>query len=273
MTAETRIVADGGNEFAFDLYARLAVAQAGNLFFSPSSIHTALALTYAGAAGGTADQMARTMHYPLASDTLAGAYRELVKALNTPHLTHEKKRAYELVISNALWPAKGYPFRQGFAELVQKEYGATVKELDYASEPQAARRTINNAVAQQTRDRIKDLVPESVIRPLTRLILTNAIYFKSNWADKFWNGNTKLALFTTGDGTKVECPMMEHQGDYRYFQNDDLQFLEMAYLAHDLSMLVLLPKKADGLPQLEKTLSAKQVAQWTHAAKDALVKV
>jgi len=273
VTPQMTAVAEGGNEFAFDLYARLSAAQKGNLFFSPSSIHTALAMTYAGAAGNTADQQAKTMRYSMPPDKLAAALGDLLKLLNTPHLTYERKPAYELVVSNALWPATGYPFKPAYVELVKKDFGASLQELDYAGQAEAARKTINDAIARQTKDKIKDLVPPSAVTDLTRLILTNAIYFKSNWMDKFVKEATAEAPFKLSAEKTANCPMMHRQGHYSYGEAEDLQVLEMPYMYRDLSMILLLPKKVDGLAELEKKLSAKQLAQWLGQGKAAMVKV
>lgn len=266
-------VVRGGNEFAFDLYARLSADEKGNLFFSPSSIHTALAMTYAGAAGNTAKQMDKVLHYGLEKDKLPAAFGTLLKDLNAPRMTRERRPAYELVVSNALWPAKAYPFRAEYVELVKKEFTATLEELDYASAPEQARRTINDAVASQTNDRIRDLVPPGAITPLTRLVLTNAIYFKSNWASQFTKEATRPAPFHLSAEKKKDVPMMNRQGRYGYAETDDLQCLEMPYVYGDLSLFVLLPRKVDGLADLEKGLSAAKVSGWLEQCRPALVKV
>jgi serpin B len=279
---QPQVVAKGGNEFAFDLYAKLAAAEKGNLFFSPSSIHTALAMTYLGAAGPTADQMAKTMHYPTAKDQVGSAFGEFLRVLNTPRMTTvysdpagkgEKKPAYELVVSNALWPAKGYPFKPAFMDQVKKDFSATLQEQDFAKDPDGSRKTINDAVATQTKDKIKDLIPQGAVTPLTRLVLTNAIYFKSNWQDKFQKEATQDAPFKLSADKNVTCPMMNRQGHYGYFEGDGMQVLEMPYMSDDLSMFVLLPKKVDGLAELEKQLSADNVAKWLGQCKNAMVKV
>jgi serpin B len=212
------------------------------------------------------------MRVPPDGDKLAPAFGALLKALQSPRTVGEKP-AYELVVSNALWPQRGLPLKATFLDPVRKEFGATLEDVDYVKAPDAARKTINDAVAKQTRDRIKDLVPASAITPLTRLILTNAIYFKSNWMDKFYKEGTRSGPFTTADGNKVDGPMMHREGRCGYFENDDLQVLELRYSYADLSMIVLLPRTAEGLAALEKKLSAKQVAEWTAAAKESLVHV
>jgi serpin B len=275
-------VAEGGNEFALDLYAKLAASEKGNLFFSPSSIHTALAMTYIGAAGTTADQMARTLHYPPAKDRLASAFGKFLKVLNTPRMTttysgpagrEKKKRVYELVVSNALWPLKGYRFKPDFVEMVRKEFSASLEEQDFAKDPDGSRKNINDTIATQTKEKIKDLIPHSAITAQTRLVLTNAIYFRSNWEDKFEKNATRDAPFKLSADKNATCRMMSRQGHYGYFEEAGLQVLEMPYMSDDLSMFVLLPRKVDGLAELEKKLTAANVARWLGQGKLALVNV
>jgi serpin B len=274
-------IAEGGNEFAFDLYAKLAAGEKGNLFFSPSSIHTAIGMTFIGSDGNTAGQMEVTMHYHLTPGIIAPPFGEFLKALNTPRMTtvysgdgnSQKKPVYELIVSNALWPQKGYPFKSDFVDVVKKEFGATLQEQDFAKNPDGSRKNINDAIATQTKDKIKDLIPASAITPLTRLVLTNAIYFKSNWADKFEKSATKDAPFRLSADKEATCPMMNRQGRYGYFAGDGLAVLEMAYLSGDLSMFVLLPDKVDGLADLEKQLTAANVNKWLKQCKSETVKV
>jgi len=259
---DVEAVVQGGNVFALDLYARLTATEKGNLFFSPSSIHTALAMTYAGAAGNTAEEMARTLHYTLPKEQLAPAFGGLLKRLNEPRKNHEGKLAYQLSVSNALWPAKAYPFKPAFVDLVKKEYGATLEELDYEGKTEESRKAINDTIAKQTRDKIKDLIPQGEIKPDTRLVLTNAVYFKSNWASQFTKEMTKSKPFRVSADKKVDAPMMVQQEHFAYMENDELQMLEMPYDMNGLAMLILLPRKVDGLAALEKGLSSKALEEW-----------
>jgi serpin B len=282
-----RSLVEGGNAFGLSLYSRLAAAKEGNLFFSPASIHTALAMTYAGARGGTADQMCRTLRFPMEEkleagkpdagphelekrlvpwpkDKLHSAFGRLIEKLNTPQMvpTMEKGKvvrrpAYELTVCNALWGQKGFAFRAEFTKLVGSSYGAGLRHVDFVAEREAARRTINTWVEDQTKDKIKDLIPSGVLTPLTRLVLTNAIYFKSNWAEKFEKRATRDEDFTLAGGKKVKTPMMHQQRRFGYMEDKTCQVLEMPYRSGELSMLVLLPKKADGLEALEKALARK----------------
>ena len=254
-------VAKDSNAFTAAMYAQLAKDAKGDLFFSPSSIHTALAMAYAGARGQTAAQMARALHYTLEPARLHPACGSLLRALNTARKDPAGDPAFALTVSNALWGQKGYLFKPDFIALNNACYGAGLKELDFA-ESDAARKTINDWVAQQTKEKIKDLIPLGVISSATRLVLTNAVYFKSNWAAKFEKAATKDGPFTTAAGRQITTPMMHQEDRFRYMETADLQALELPYRQYELSMVVLLPRKPDGLPALEQALSAGDLTQW-----------
>jgi len=263
--------ADGGNAFALDLYAELAPAK-GNLFLSPSSIHTALAMTYVGARGRTATQMAKTLHFTLGPKRLHPAFEGLLKKLRSPRTDYRKKPAYELHVANALWGQTGYPWHDEFLRLAEAHYAAGLRQLDFRRTEQA-RGEINGWVARQTKDKIKDLIPPGAITPVTRLILTNAIYFKSNWAQKFSEKATRDEAFRLSADKTVQTAMMHQQRRFGYTETDAVQVLALPYTYHDLSMIVLLPKAVDGLPALEKSLTGKNLAAWLKQLRSHRVKV
>jgi serpin B len=265
--ADVSAVVKGNNEFAFDLYARLR-ARDGNLFFSPNSISTALAMTSAGARGDTADEMAKALHFTLPPDRLHPAFAALLKALNA----EGQKRGYQLSVANALWGQKGEGFKPDFLKLAKDDYGAGLKEVDFAHDTEAARKEINAWVERQTQDRIKDLLQPGVLDPLTRLVLTNAVYFKGDWSSPFKKDLTREEPFLTGGG-KVQAPLMHQSARFKYLDAGALQVLEMPYVGKDLSMVVLLPKKADGLAELEKSLTADKLAGWLGQAREEEVEV
>lgn len=254
--------------FTADLYAQLA-AQKGNLFFSPVSIETALAMAYAGAKGVTAEQMAKTLQHTGTVDHTNAAFAALLKTLNNPpevesldaDLKPVTTPAYQLVVANALWGQQGYPFQPSFMELVQKHYGAGLNLVDYRQTEQA-RTIINEWVAKQTKDKIKELIAQGVLSIDTRLVLTNAIYFKSNWEEKFQKAATKDGPFKVTPEQPTNVPFMHQRHNFGYMENGELQLLEMPYSRGTLSMIVLLPKKMDGLAGLEKTLTAENLRTW-----------
>jgi serpin B len=254
-------VARDGNAFAFDLYARLRGAQAGNLFFSPQSISTALAMTYAGARGDTAAQMARTLHFSLPPEQLAAGYAALLKALGPAGAD----RGVRLSVANRLWGQRGETFLDPFLTVMRRDYGAELGLVDFATQSEAARAEINAWVLQQTADKIRDLIPPGALTPLTRLVLANAIYFRGDWAKQFDKAGTTDQPFHVGPGRTVTAPLMFGKTSAGFAKHGDarLTVAELPYKGDEVSMVVLLPDAADGLAALEAALSADAVAGWT----------
>jgi len=274
---DTKLVAEGNNRFALQLYQKLQDDKS-NLFFSPYSISTALAMTYAGARGGTQEQMAQVLHFPTSKETLeklsadqkpmtqeqfAQVFGKTIKDLNV----RGGGDKYELRVANALWGQKDYKFLQVFVGSVEKQYGGTLRNVDFVAAAEQARQTINAWVAKQTNDKIKDLISPGVLDAMTRLVLTNAIYFKGNWASQFKKNQTQDQPFTLLDGTKVQVPMMNQQTRFGYAETDALQVLEMPYKGDELSMLILLPKKMDGIKALELGLTGESFSKWVGALR------
>ncbi len=264
--------------FAAKLYAQLQ-AREGNLFFSPTSIETALAMTYAGAKGVTAEQMANTLCISGSGEEVSSWYAGVLKQLNNPPAvwgwvdkTGKPMPAYKLVVANALWGQQGYPFSPEFIQLVKSSYAAGLNSVDFRQSEQA-RNTINTWVADQTHDKIKDLIAKGFLQPDTRLVLTNAIYFKSNWATKFQETATRKEPFHRTTDQSNDVPMMHQIHNFGYTETADLQLLELPYMEEDLSMVVLLPRTVDGLKDLEKNLTAENLRQWFKEAKPELVQV
>jgi serine protease inhibitor len=265
-----RIVVDGGNIFAMKLYQRLS-AKEGNLFFSPMSIDTALAMTYPGADGSTAAQISSTLGLPPSGEKSTAGFSALLSQLNHPR-NFNGQPAYDLIVANALWGQDGYPFKLEYIRLLSTGYGAAFKETDFRRS-EAARKDINDWVAEKTRDKIKDLVPPGVIDALTRLVLVNAIYFKSNWRNQFEETATRKEPCRLPDGDPADVSMMHQQDRFGYMDNSDLQMIELPYTWNDLSMLVLLPGKADGMAALEAKLSVENLASWQTLLTTRLVEL
>jgi serpin B len=247
----------GNNAFAFDLYSQLRVKD-GNIFFSPDSVATALAMTYAGARGQTASEMASVLHFTLEPRRLHPALGALLHDLNRGGQAGH----YHLAVANALWGQQGAHFLPDFLNLTRTNYGANAQEVDFQGASEAARRTINAWVEQETQDRIKELLQPGTVSPLTKLVLTNAIYFKGDWNAQFKKEQTHDAPFTVGTGAKVAIPFMNQTGHFPYWEDDGTQVLELPYKGKNLSMVVLLPGKLDGLADLEKTLTADRLGGW-----------
>jgi serpin B len=263
--ADTVAVIAGNSEFALELYVKLSGdpnvrPASGNLFFSPYSISTALAMTWAGARGETEKQMAEVLHFSLPQEQLHPAFGFLEKQLNA----EGEERGYELSVANALWGQTGYGFLKEFLTLTKENYGAGLREVDFvnAAKREKARKTINSWVEKETKEKIKDLIPQGVLDALTRLVLTNAIYFKGDWAVEFDKKETTDSLFKISADKEVTVPLMYQKGDFKYAQEDKLQILELPYKGDELSMVVLLPTEVDGLAELEKSLRPKNLNRW-----------
>jgi serine protease inhibitor len=190
VSADVKALAEGNNEFAFDLYARLA-KQDGNIAFSPYSISSALAMTYAGARRDTAEEMAKTLRFSLPGDRLHPAFTDLSDRIMRPG----KRRAGQLLVANSLWGQQGYLFRDEFLRVAHDDYHAEAKEVDYVRDAEGARRDINRWVEVQTKDKIRELLKPHILDELTRLVLVNAVYFQSKWANPFDAGPTKNEPF------------------------------------------------------------------------------
>lgn len=250
LSDDAKTAAKGNNVFALNLYAQLA-KEDGNVFFSPYSISSALAMTYAGAKGKTADEMASTLHFSLPQDKLHPAYGELVGYYNAKGA----KRPYQLSVANALWGQNGFNFQPEFLKITDKDYGAKLTNLDFVGDSEGARETINKWVEKETNDKIKDLIAKGVLNSDTRLVLTNAIYFKSAWMNKFWKESTKDEDFTVNAGTKVKAKMMHKNEKLQYMKGDNFSIVSIPYEQHALSMIILLPNKDAKLVDLEKELT------------------
>jgi serpin B len=249
----TKLVA-GNTAFGMNLYGELKT-EAGNLFLSPFSISTALGMCAAGARGKTLEEMEKVMHLP--ADAHAG-FGAVLKSLNEE--PDAKKRGFALSTANALWAQKGYPWKPEYKKLVATDYGAGLFDLDFISAAEASRGTINAWVEKETKEKIKNLLPQGSVTSDTRLVLTNAIYFKGDWMDPFKKEQTKDLPFTTSGGKTVEAPLMHRVGGYQYAENDAFQVLDMPYAGKRISMTVVLPRKADGLAAVEKELTAEKFA-------------
>ncbi|MGE3805548.1 MAG: serpin family protein [Gemmataceae bacterium] len=246
----------GDNRFAFELYGKIR-DQEGNLFLSPYSISTALAMTSAGARGTTDAEMVKTMHLIPEQAKRHAAFGELIRLTRRDG----KTKGVQLSVANALWGQKGYPFEQAFLTTTDKNYGAGLREVDFV-QTETARQAINKWVEENTNDKIKDLIAKGVLQSDTRLVLTNAIYFKGDWATQFKKDATREAPFFLSADKQVKAPLMNQTGHFKLYQDADVQMLELPYEGKSLSMLVVLPRKKDGLAEVEKGLTADKLDTW-----------
>jgi serpin B len=241
-TADTSDLVSGNTAFALDLYQ--AVREGGdNLFYSPYSISLALAMTYAGARGETERQMAETLHFSLPQDRLHPAFNGLDLALASRGEGAEGRDegGFRLNIVNALWGQEGYAFLPEFLDLLAENYGAGLRLVDFEGDAESSRVAINRWVEDQTEGRIQDLIREGLLNELTRLVLTNAIYFNAAWSEPFEPDQTQEGVFHLADGGQVTVPMMRRVTSYGYAEGPGFQAVELPYDGRELSMVVLLP--------------------------------
>lgn len=261
-------VVSANNQFAFDLYAKYK-SKDGNIFYSPFSISSALAMTYEGARGGTAEEMQAVFHFPQDAAIRRESFLKIDQKIN------KKDKKYKLNIANALWAQKDYKFLDDYFGLVEKYYGGKVTNLDFANETEKSRLTINSWVEEQTNNKIKDLIPQGVLQPITHLVLTNAIYFKGSWFKPFDKKGTKEEDFKISPANKIKTQMMHLTGEeanFNYGETDSLQILELPYEGNDLSMLILLPKE-DDLKAIEESLNSENLSKWKNLLKNEEVNV
>ena len=243
----------GSTRFAFELYHQLR-EEPGNLFFSPYSISTALAMTRAGARNETARQIDAALHFPQNLDSAAA---ELVWELQGEQL----ERTYELYVSNSLWGQRGYRFEPRFLEILSDAYASLLNEADFADEPDAVRREINRWVENQTNGKIEDLIPPKLITTLTTLVLVNALYFKASWKRPFQKTMTTEEPFHVSGDKVVEAAMMRQQKRHRYAAGEGYAAVEIPYEENELSMLIVLPDPDSDLSQVEASLNVRELTR------------
>jgi serpin B len=249
----------GNNAFAFDLYQAVRASE-GNIFYSPYSISQALAMTYAGARGETKQQMADTLSFTLPDDRLHPAFNALdleLAARGEDHRRGESSR-FQLNIANAIWGQEGYAFLPEFLDVLAQNYGAGVRLLDFVSAPEESRLAINDWVSDQTEGKIPDLMPQGVINPMVRLVLTNAIYFNAGWSFPFKAQDTEEGTFHLLNGGEVTVPMMNQDSKFLYAEAEGYQALEVPYGLGELAMMILVPP-AGRFEAFESSLDAHRV--------------
>lgn len=258
--SQSTLVKDN-NEFGVDLYKRLR-GQSGNLFLSPYSVSVALAMTQAGARGDTLQQMNQVLHFSLPGESLHPGFNALQLALNNREKNDQdaNKRDFRLRVANAIWSEKTYTFKPEYLDLLAENYGAGMRLVDFMNAPEPARETINKWVSDETEQKIKDLLKEGTITPLTRLVLTNAIYFNANWQSQFDTANTKPGDFTLLDGSKVQTQMMYQSNQYGYAKGAGYQAVELPYESSKLSMIILLPDEGQ-FDEIETSLDGARLEE------------
>ena len=256
------------NEFGLELYQKLK-SNDKNLFFSPYSISIALSMVCAGARGETRDQIAKATHSKSDLKCLPAALEPLNRDMADSNL----KGNGELRVANGLWLQKGFDFSQDYLKVMKDSYGAQPNVLDFKANPESARNEINKWVAQQTRDKIQDLMTKGSIDKLTRFVLANAIYFKGKWNSEFDKKLTKDSPFTSLDGKKTSVQMMHRDEMFGYSAGDGFQVLAMPYKEGHLSMVVLLPSEGFSLKNFDEKVNPNLLSTWLRELKNTKVDV
>jgi len=239
-------IAANMNAFGYDLYHLLSKDNDTNFFFSPYSITQAMAMTLAGARGETETEMANVLHFQLSQDDLHSRINGLDQSLyRVPENLKDMPDAFQLNVANTIWGQSGYPFKSSYLDLIAESYGAGIHLVDFVKSAEKARITINKWVANQTNDKIKDLISPGALDSFTRLVLTNAIYFNATWQKEFNKKLTHSADFATTADQIVPVDMMEQKGQFNYQYNDEIQMIEIPYMNSRYSMVLLMPRQSD----------------------------
>ncbi|MDA5133406.1 MULTISPECIES: serpin family protein [unclassified Psychrobacter] len=253
-------VVTANNQFAIDMYQQIngQPDQADkNVFFSPYSLSTAMAMVYAAAEGETKAQIQKTFHYP-APAILNPNSAALYNQFNKPNPD------YKLATVNDLWMQQGLTPTKSYIDTVQRYYSGQVTALDFEGSPDSARQTINKKIVEKTKQMIPELLPKGSIKSDTAVVLTNAVYFKGDWTLPFTAERTSAQPFYNAIGRASTVQMMQQQSYFSYYEDKHIQVVQLPYKGDDLSMLVVLPKFNHKLAmqQLTKSLSATKIKQW-----------
>ncbi len=246
------------NGLTFDLFAHLG-QKPGNLAFSPVSIAAALSMTWLGARGETAAQMQGVLHLAGTPDEIQAATGQLMAALAAPG------QQVTLRIANRLFADEGAAIDPHFIELTRTIFGAPLEPLDFRHDAEAARVHINAWIAGVTNDRIKDLLGPSSIRPSTRLVLANAVYFLADWMHPFVATRTAPAPFHVNGKDAHDVATMHEQGQFAHAHLEGVALIDLPYQGGDWVMTIVLPDAVDGLDAVERRLSLATFTTWLSA--------
>lgn len=253
---DLKTLAADNTTFAFDLYRQLKSDETGNFFYSPYSISQALAMTYAGAAGSTAQQMAAALHFGLPGAQLHPAFNKLALELASRSEIKDvpADQQFRLNVANSIWGQQEQGFLPDFLDTLAVNYGAGLQTVDFTADPEGIRKNINDWVAQQTADKIKDLIPQGAIDTLTRMVLANAIYFNASWQDQFEKSQTRDGEFILQGQNVISVPMMHQTESFGTMFGDGYRAVVLPYVGNQLSMMVIVPDY-DQFADVESRLS------------------
>jgi serpin B len=253
-------VVQGNNQFAFELYSQLRDKSHENLFVSPYSLSTAFAMSYIGARGKTAAEMANAMRFSLPQEELPLGFLSL-----NDTLSDENYPGCRLLAANRMWCGKSTTFQEHFLATLRNEFRSELGLVNF-QQPEISRNTINDWIKEKTNQKIKELFGPGAINPQTALMMTSAIYFKGYWAHPFDKSATKQKPFYATN-KEIMTQMMYRRGSFHYAQYNEIQTVELPYLGNCLSMVILLPKDSEALAELEKSLTAEKLKEWSQLLK------
>lgn len=242
---------DGQSTFALEAYKAIS-SKPGNIIFSPYSISIALAMTATGADKKTLAEMKKALHL---SDNFSTDYKNLLAGV-TP------SKDYELLIANRIWPSQAKSYYPQFTKGLKNNFNADFAVLDYRKRPEHSRMTINKWVEEKTKDKIKNLIPKGGITDRTDIVLTNAIYFKGQWLEKFKKENTRKSDFFLNKTQKKPVDFMNRTGHHGYYKDVDSQILEIPYKGNEISFIVALPDESVDITTFEKSLTLNRLQAW-----------
>jgi serpin B len=278
--ADSKIASEAINAFGLDLY-RTQAGSEGNLLLSPYSIESALAMTYAGAAGDTRTEMQRVLHFPGDDSALHESFEALALELaeyKIRSMEWEKRSKesggpstpIEYNLANRLFAQRGYPLRPAFLSLVKESYAAPVEQMDFRKSPEPSRVAINRWVEGETKNHISDLIPRELITPGTRLVLVNALYLRVPWKRQFDEGETHKERFLARGRDSVDVPTMRDISRLGYAKHEGYQIVTRTYYGNELQFVIVLPDSPTGLFDIERALAAKSLQECAHL-KDHIV--
>jgi len=244
-------ITENNNLFALDLYKKISNNQE-NLFYSPYSISTALAMTYAGARGITEKEMSTVMHFPANNAEFYNKYNEVLKNINALN----NGSTVNIYTANSVWAQMNFKFRDEFLEIIKNNFNSSINLVDFIKETENSRIQINKWVETQTNEKIKELIKPGLIDYLTRMVLVNAIYFKADWETAFDKQQTQKMDFLIDETKTISCDFMFAEQEFKFYENEDgLKAIEIPYSKGKMSMLIILPKDNAGFNMLKKEIS------------------
>jgi serpin B len=256
-TAESvSLLVDSLNDFSFDFYKNISMSEDGNIFFSPYSIFTALSMAYEGARENTANEMENVLNILQNDSPTLGSFGRIYNLLN------QNQEGYTISTANAFWAHQNYEFLNNYLGLLENFYMAEANEIDFSKNVEAAD-IINSWIEEKTNDKIKDMIQPDLLSDLTKLVLTNAIYFKGDWDSPFNQKKTYETDFSLSSGDTVKVDMMRDTEDsfFNYSETDTLRILELDYYGNKMSMFVILPKE-NNITIAESKMNYENLTTW-----------